>query len=190
MPILNTLLQIRNTVMFVYQLRADYAFLSAVLGTLSRSEISQKPFLMWLYLIISAMSFHQWTAETHVLFKIWLLDQGKTKDTNRLWKFKAKKQWSHSFCAPFIYSLKTWFFKILRQWPYFLYLPNLFLFILFYSDKSSMKHLQPMHISQNYFCQTSSVTCPWDMTCSKVCIALSTRIFQDNAIMTNSIILH
>lgn len=79
---------------------------------------------------------------------------------------------------------------MLVQWPYFLFLPNLFLFVLFYFDKSFMKHLQLMHISQNYFCQASSVTCPWDMTCSKMHRSINPHFSRTMQIMTNSIILH
>lgn len=53
-----------------------------------------------------------------------------------------------------------------------------------------MKHLQLMHISQNYFCQASSVTCPWDMTCSKMHRSINLHFSRTMQIMTNSIILH
>lgn len=79
---------------------------------------------------------------------------------------------------------------MLLQGPYFLYLPNLFPSILFYFDKLFMKHLQLMHISQNYFCQASSVICPWDMTCSKTCRSINPHFSRTMQIMTNSIILH
>lgn len=79
---------------------------------------------------------------------------------------------------------------MLVQWPYFLFLPNLFLLVLVYFDKSFMKHLQLMHISQNYFCQASSVTCPWDMTCSKMRRSINPHFSRTMQIMTNSIILH
>lgn len=61
---------------------------------------------------------------------------------------------------------------------------------LFYFDKSFMKHLQLMHISQNYFCQASPVTCPWDMTCSKMRRSINPHFSRTMQIMTNSIILH
>lgn len=82
-----------------------------------------------------------------------------------------------------------WFFEMLLG-PCFLYLPNLFPFILFSFDKLFMKHLQLMHISQNYFCQASSVTCPWDMTCSKTCRSINPHFSRTMQIMTNSIVLH
>ena len=61
---------------------------------------------------------------------------------------------------------------------------------LSYFDKFFMKHLQLMHISQNYFCQVPSVTCPWDMTCSKMCRPINPHSSRTMQIMTNSIILH
>lgn len=61
---------------------------------------------------------------------------------------------------------------------------------LFYFDKLFMKHLQLMHIAQNYFCQASSVTCPWDMTCSKMRRSINPHFSRTMQIMTNSIILH
>lgn len=76
------------------------------------------------------------------------------------------------------------------QGTYSPHLYNLFRFILFYFDKSLMKHLQLMHISQNYFCQASSVTCPWDMTCSKMHRSINPHFSRTMQIMTNSIILH
>lgn len=181
-PFPDTLLQIRNTVMFVLSTTCRLCFPICSLGTLSRSEtISQETFPNVAVFDnfcneLPSMNF----AETHMYFQDLTLRPGKNKRlTNRLWKFKAKKEVKSFILCLFIYSL-AWFFKMLRQWPYFLYLPNLFLFILFYSDKSSMKHLQPMHISQNYFCQASSVTCPWDMTCSKLRRSINPH-FQDNA---------
>lgn len=165
-PFPDTLLQIRNTVMFVLSTTCrHYAFLSAVWEHYQGQKQSlRKPFPMWLYLIISAMSFHQWTLQKHICtFQDLTLRPGKNKRlTNRLWKFKAKK-------SEVIHSVPFHLFaendsSRCSQWPYFLP-PNLFLFILFYSDKSSMKHLQPMHISQNYFCQASLWPAPWDMTC-------------------------
>lgn len=53
-----------------------------------------------------------------------------------------------------------------------------------------MKYLQLMHISQNYFCQASSVTCPWDMTYSKMHHSINPHFSRTMQIMTNSIILH
>lgn len=47
-----------------------------------------------------------------------------------------------------------------------------------------------MHISQNYFCQASSMTCPWDMTCSTTHCSIKLNLSRTMQIMTNSIILH
>lgn len=98
----------------------------------------------------------------------------------------------------FIYSLKMRYWRMTYPilWDAsaktLLSLPssNLFLFILFYFDKLFMKHLQLMHISQNYFCQASSVTCPWDMTCSKMRRSINPHFSRTMQTMTNSIILH
>lgn len=53
-----------------------------------------------------------------------------------------------------------------------------------------MKYLQLMHISQNYFCQASSVTCPWDMTGFKTHRSINPYFSRTMQMMTNSIILH
>lgn len=62
-------------------------------------------------------------------------------------------------------------------------------FYLFF-DKLVMRHLQLMHISQNYFCQASSMTCPWDMTCSEMHRSIKLNLSRTMQIMTNSIIPH
>lgn len=63
-------------------------------------------------------------------------------------------------------------------------------FLFFFFDKLVMRHLQLMHISWNYFCRTSSMTCPWDMTCSEMHRSIKLNLSRTMQIMTNSIIPH
>lgn len=83
----------------------------------------------------------------------------------------------------------TWFFEMLLG-PYFLYLPNLFPFILFYFWQIIYEAFATDAHITNYFCQASSVTCPWDMPCSKTCRSINPHFSRTMQIMTNSIILH
>lgn len=66
--------------------------------------------------------------------------------------------------------------------------PTPFFFLFF--DKLVMRHLQLMHISRNYFCRASSMTCPWDMTCSEMHRSIKPNLSRTMQIMTNSIIPH
>lgn len=68
--------------------------------------------------------------------------------------------------------------------------PDLPSFFFFFFDKLVMRHLQLMHISRNYFCRVSSMTCPWDMTCSEMHRSIKLNLSRTMQIMTNSIIPH
>lgn len=89
---------------------------------------------------------------------------------------------------PYLTSVHVWANAHLLQlsWPPLPPPP----FFFFFFDKLVMRHLQLMHISRNYFCQASSMTCPWDMTCSETHRSIKPNLSRTMQIMTNSIIPH